>query len=140
MWETLERGRLTATKLAWRLDSYFLRLEPSCNPTLLLPQLLVLSLAMRACARAIQRQAFGARSPFLRRKLSVAPPLRRHASTSKSNANGLTVIDHHYEYVSVNLVLGVQARVPLAKSITVLLSWVQVAPAFGLPWASPKLA
>jgi succinate dehydrogenase (ubiquinone) flavoprotein subunit len=47
---------------------------------------------MRAFARAVQRQRFGARSSFLRRQQ------RGLASVNTQDVKGLTVIDHHYEY------------------------------------------
>lgn len=46
---------------------------------------------MRAFARAIQRQRFGARSSFLRRQQ------RGFASLNSQEVKKLTVIDHHYE-------------------------------------------
>jgi hypothetical protein len=50
---------------------------------------------MRAFSRATQRQRFGARSAFLRQTQAS----RRAASSSSLKVPGLTVVDHHYEYV-----------------------------------------
>jgi succinate dehydrogenase (ubiquinone) flavoprotein subunit len=47
---------------------------------------------MRAFARAIQRRQFGPRSLFLRRQ-------RGFATVNAQEVKGLTVIDHHYEYI-----------------------------------------
>lgn len=49
---------------------------------------------MRAFARAVQRQQFGARSSFLRR---ASRQSRGFASVNTQDVKGLTVIDHHYE-------------------------------------------
>jgi hypothetical protein len=52
---------------------------------------------MRAFARALQRQSYGARSLSLRNSRILA---RSFASVSDlKDTNGLVVIDHHYEYV-----------------------------------------
>ena len=53
---------------------------------------------MRAFARAIQRQRFGARnSPFY-----LSRQQRGFASVNTQDVKGLTVIDHHYEYENIH--------------------------------------
>jgi len=53
---------------------------------------------MRAFARALQRQKYGARSLSLR---NTRIPSRSFASVSDlKDTNGMVVIDHHYEYVA----------------------------------------
>jgi succinate dehydrogenase (ubiquinone) flavoprotein subunit len=51
---------------------------------------------MRSFARAVQRQRFGTRNSFLRRQ-------RGFATVNSQEVKGLTVIDHHYEYVSYSV-------------------------------------
>ena len=51
---------------------------------------------MRALARIVQRRQFGARSSFLRRSVRQQ---RGFASVNSQDVKGLTVIDHHYEYI-----------------------------------------
>lgn len=52
---------------------------------------------MRAFARAVQRQKFGARSNLLRQH-NIRQ--RGFASVNGPEIKGLTIIDHHYEYVT----------------------------------------
>lgn len=49
---------------------------------------------MRAFGRTIQRRQIAARSQFIRQTT-----YRGFASVNNGSVNGLTVIDHHYEYI-----------------------------------------
>ncbi|KAF2029059.1 succinate dehydrogenase [Setomelanomma holmii] len=69
---------------------------------------------MRAFARAIQRQQFGARSSFLRR---ISRHHRGFASVNAHDVKGLTVIDHHYDAIVVGAGgAGLRAAVGLTEA------------------------
>ncbi|KAF2107356.1 succinate dehydrogenase flavo protein subunit [Lophiotrema nucula] len=68
---------------------------------------------MRAFARAVQRQKFGARSTFLRRRFSQY----RNALTSSLDVKGFAIIDHHYDAIVVGAGgAGLRAAVGLTEA------------------------
>ncbi|KAH7090216.1 FAD binding domain-containing protein, partial [Paraphoma chrysanthemicola] len=69
---------------------------------------------MRAFARAVQRQQFGARSSYLQR---TSRQHREFASVNAQNVKGLTVIDHHYDAIVVGAGgAGLRAAVGLTEA------------------------
>lgn len=93
----VERGIQTTAKLAPPVLSSYAVLQ-CCAFRLLLVNVycdFFSAFIMRAFARVIRPQQFGARSSFHRRSCRQH---RRFATVNSQEIKGLTVIDHHYEY------------------------------------------